>query len=251
MSTKKFNISFIKNSRSLTNDLVISLRKQILEGNLIAGAKLPTAKEIEEQAGVSRSVVREAIAALKAERLIISRQGVGVFVAKGVENKAFEIEANEFSSFKDAIQILELRMAVELEMSAMAARNRTTKQMSEIWDSLAVFNQQVAEGNDIIKEDSAFHLSIAKASGNPYFSRFIDYISSGAIPSLDIINTYEKSFKHLNYVNYLELLQQEHQTIAQAIEAQSPEEATQAIRTHLGNSLERHLKISHALKLVK
>lgn len=248
MSNENFTIPLLQNSRSLTNDLVVSLRQQILDGNLQPGHKLPTAKQIEEQAGVSRSVVREAIAALKAERLIVSRQGIGIFIAEGASSKPFEIEENEFASIEDAIQILELRMAVELEMSAMAAKNRTKKQMATIWETLESFNKQIASGNDAVKEDLAFHLSIAKASGNPYFARFIDYIGSGAIPSRDIINNYEVS---LTDSEFLTLLQNEHHAIAEAIESQDMAKATLAIRTHLGNSRDRHLKIAKKLKAAK
>ena len=154
MEPKAFSIGPLQGSRSLTNDLVESLRSMILEGNMPAGTKLPAAKDIEEQAGVSRSVVREAVAALKAEGLIISRQGVGMFVANKVQIQSFEIDFTEFSCIEDAVKILELRMAVELEMASMAAKNRTTKQMRTIWDCLEKFDKQVASGNDAVQKIS-------------------------------------------------------------------------------------------------
>lgn len=246
MSNEQFSIPVLQNSRSLTSDLVNILRQQIVNGNLKPGDKLPTSKEIEEQARVSRSVIREAIAALKAERLIISRQGIGIFVAESPTNKVFEIEKNEFASIKDAIQILELRMAVEVEMAAMAAKHRTDNQMNYIWDCLEKFNQQISLGNDAMKEDIDFHLSIAKSSGNPYFERFISYIGSGAVPSRDIINNYEMSFTD---TEFLEMLQKEHYAIAKAIDNRDAVKAALAIRTHLGQSRERHLKITKNLKV--
>ncbi len=140
---KHINIGQIQSSRSLTNDLVESLRSQILEGNLEPGTKLPAAKDIEEQAGVSRSVVREAVAALKAEGLIVSRQGVGMFVASVTPKQSFEIENTEFTCIEEAVQILELRMAVEIEMASMAARNRTDEQMAAIWQALDAFDHKL------------------------------------------------------------------------------------------------------------
>lgn len=240
MTKMNFSIGQIQNSRSLTNELIESLRSQILDGNLEPGTKLPAAKDIEEQAGVSRSVVREAVAALKAEGLIISRQGVGIFVASTVRKQTFAIEEDEFSSIKDAVQILELRMAVELEMAFSAANNRTAKQMKAIWTSLAAFDKQIASGNDAIKEDLAFHLAIAEASGNPYFARFIKYIGEGVSPSRDIITKHEAS---VDTSDYLTLIPQEHQKIAQAIEDRDSGAARAALREHLGNSRDRHLQI--------
>ena len=241
----QFNIKQIQSSRSLTNDLVESLRSKILDGNMEPGTKLPAAKEIEEQAGVSRSVVREAFAALKAEGLVVSRQGVGIFVAQSVNKQSFEIDSNEFNSIEDAVQILELRMAVELEMAAMAAANRTKKQVKTIWDCLKAFDKQVASGNDAVKEDLAFHLAIADASSNPYFARFIKYIGEGVIPAREIITKHEDT---VNSNDYLDIIQAEHRNIATAIEEQDVEAARQAIKEHLGNSRDRHIKITENYK---
>lgn len=246
MEKNAFSITQLQGSRSLSNDLTQSLRQKILDGNLPAGTKLPTAREIEEQAGVSRSVVREAIAALKAEKLIISRQGIGVFVAEGANSRPFEIETNEFASIEDAIQILELRKAVELEMSAMAARNRNKTQMKKIWQCIADFETKKNQGEDAVKEDLALHLSIAEASGNPYFARFIKYIGSGAIPSRDLISKYDD---HANKPEYLQQLHEEHRRLAQAIEDKDEQGAREAVRQHLGNSLKRHKAIAKKVVL--
>ncbi|MEI6893916.1 MAG: FadR/GntR family transcriptional regulator [Colwellia sp.] len=245
MPEKPFTIGQLKNGRSLTHELVESLRSQIINGSLPLGTKLPSSKKIEQQAGVSRSVVREAVAALKAEGLIISKQGVGIFVANTSLKKTFEIEKEEFSSIEDAVKILELRMAVEIEMSVMAATNRTKKHIKTLWKCLENFDKQVAAGNDAVKEDFAFHLAIGDASGNPYFSRFIKYIGSGVIPSREIIT---ENIQTLDPKNYLEIIQTEHRNIAQAIEDKEIEAARIATREHLGNSLKRHIEIAKAYK---
>jgi GntR family transcriptional repressor for pyruvate dehydrogenase complex len=245
VSSEAFNIGQLQSSRSLTTDLVESLRSKILGGNMAPGTKLPAAKDIEEQAGVSRSVVREAVAALKAEGLIISRQGVGMFVANKSQIQRFEIDTAEFGSIEDAVQILELRMAVELEMTSMAAKNRTRKQMSHIWDCIAKFDHQLAAGNDSVKEDLAIHLAIADASGNPYFARFIKFIGEGVIPAREIITDNEST---VDSDEYLKIIQTEHKKIAEAIEAKEPEVARYATLEHLGNSRKRHLKIINRIK---
>ena len=245
MSSKAFNIGQLQSSRSLTNDLVESLRNKILGGNMPAGTKLPAAKDIEEQAGVSRSVVREAVAALKAEGLIISRQGVGMFVANKTQIQRFEIDSKEFASIEDAVQILELRMAVELEMASMAAKNRTDAQMQTIWNCLEKFDRQLENGNDARQEDLDFHLAIANASGNPYFSRFIKFIGKGVIPPRDIVTKNENA---PDSNEYLTIIQSEHKKIASAIDSQEYEQARYATMEHLGNSRKRHLEIANQHK---
>lgn len=244
MGLQLLNISQLQSSRNLTKDLVINLRKQILEGNLTPGTKLPPAKEIEEKAGVSRSVVREAIAALKAEGLISSRQGVGMFVADAASQKPFSIDKTEFSSVEDAVYIVELRMSVELEMAALAAKNRTDEQMQAIWQALEAFSNEVLAGGDAMEQDLAFHLAIADASGNPYFGRFIRYIGQGAIPRRTLISEYDK----LTREQYLSIIHEEHTAIARAIEDKEPQQAREATRAHLANSRDKHLKVAKILK---
>src|SRR3546814_13206659 len=71
-------------SRNLTEELAITLAERIRSGELAPAEKLPTEQEMIAAFGVSRTVVREAIAALRAEGLVESRQGAGVLARKSV-----------------------------------------------------------------------------------------------------------------------------------------------------------------------
>src|ERR1700734_539939 len=58
------------------------LRREIVDGKRAPGAKLPTEGELAERFGVHRNTVRQAVAALAAEHLVVSRRGSGTFVAE-------------------------------------------------------------------------------------------------------------------------------------------------------------------------
>src|SRR5271154_16456 len=102
-----------------TQELTQRLAAEILSGRLQPGARLPTELELSAATGVSRTVVREAVAALRADGLVVTRQGLGAFVAADVQQRPFRIDANELKTSMDVIQVLELRMSLEIEASGL------------------------------------------------------------------------------------------------------------------------------------
>ena len=74
------------------------LAAEILSGRLQPGARLPTEQELSLATGVSRTVVREAVAALRADGLVITRQGLGAFVPADVQRRPFRINPDEVKS---------------------------------------------------------------------------------------------------------------------------------------------------------
>lgn len=58
------------------------LRREIVDGARAPGTKLPAEAELAERFGVHRNTVRQAVAALAAEHLVVSRRGSGTFVAE-------------------------------------------------------------------------------------------------------------------------------------------------------------------------
>ena len=58
------------------------LRREIVGGTQVPGAKLPSEGELAERFSVHRNTVRQAVAALAAEHLVVSRRGSGTFVAE-------------------------------------------------------------------------------------------------------------------------------------------------------------------------
>ena len=62
--------------------------------------------------GVSRTVIREAVAALRADRLVVTRQGVGAFVADQVR-RPFRVDFDERSPLREVLNVMELRTGVE------------------------------------------------------------------------------------------------------------------------------------------
>src|ERR1700748_2491910 len=81
----------------------------ITEGRLKQGDRLPTEQALAERFGVSRSVIREAVARLRSDGLVQSRQGVGVFVVGAEEAGTLRIDADLLSDRTVFRNVFELR----------------------------------------------------------------------------------------------------------------------------------------------
>src|SRR6266480_4068637 len=87
----------------LSHRLFEQLAEQIKAGRLAPGARLPTEQELTRAARVSRTVVREAVAALRAEGLVVTRQGVGAFVSAEPQRAPFRIEPEKLRTIADIL----------------------------------------------------------------------------------------------------------------------------------------------------
>src|SRR5919108_177335 len=82
------------------------------------------------------TVVREAVAALRAEGLVVTRQGVGAFVSPEPQRAPFRIEPERMQSLDDILAVMELRLGVEIESAGLAAERATRAQMRTIGSAL-------------------------------------------------------------------------------------------------------------------
>src|SRR6516225_9037718 len=88
-------------SLNRTQELTQKLAVEIRSGRLVPGSQLPTEQEMSASTGFSRTVVREAVSALRAEGLVVTRQGLGAFVAMDVQRRPFRIDPDRLKSRSD------------------------------------------------------------------------------------------------------------------------------------------------------
>lgn len=74
-------ISFVGGRRPLYTEVMEELEKLIKGKKLKPGEKLPSVEALTEILGVSRSTIREALANLETQGLIVRKQGSGTFVS--------------------------------------------------------------------------------------------------------------------------------------------------------------------------
>jgi len=223
--------------KNLTVKLVDLLAAEITSGKLLPGARLPTELEMMASFGVSRTVIREAVSALRAEGLVLTRQGVGAFVATDVQGRPFRIDPEGLKSLHDILRIMELRMSVEIFAAGLAAERRSASQLQRIAVALGKIDAAIARGETAIAADFDFHRAIAKATGNPYFQNFLDYLGHYIIPRQTLRIEQRDSETQ---AAYLRKVQGEHHAIHAAIAAGGAPAARSAMRAHLENSINRY-----------
>ena len=227
--------------RKLSRRLFEQLAEQIKSGRLAPGARLPTEHALTRAARVSRTVVREAVAALRAEGLVVTRQGVGAFVSAEPQRAPFRIEPERMQTLGDILGVMELRLGVEIESAGLAAERASRHQVKAIAAALEAIESAATEGRAAVDEDLAFHRAIAEATGNPEFPRFLQFIGRHLIPRRTVSGLPERMGGERAY---LALIQEEHRRIYQAIEGRDAKGAREAMRRHLTRSLERYRKLA-------
>ena len=230
-------------ARKLSGALAEQLSEQIKSGRLAAGARLPTEEELSRAARVSRTVVREAVAALRADGLVVTRQGVGAFVSAAPQQSPFRIDPDGMRSIEDVLHVMELRLGVEIESAGLAAERATKGQLRAIVAALEAMGRAAAMGKDAIDQDLELHRAIAEATGNAQFPRFLQFIGRHLIPRR-MVSGMPKTMGGRRA--YLALLQTEHRAIVEAIQKRDPKAAREAMRRHLTRSVERYRKLAQA-----
>ncbi len=235
---KLATIAPLPQPRSLAHELIARLAADITGGRIPPGSRLPTEQELIAATGVSRTVVREAVAALRAEGLVVTRQGVGAFVPANAR-RPFRVDVDRLSSLREVLDVMELRTGVETEAAGLAAERGSPAQVRSIADRLAAVDDALRRGEDAIDQDFAFHCSIADATGNPQFRRLLEHLGRLIIPRQTI-----QGGPGIPRRLYSETFQKEHRDIVQAIRAGAVAPARAAMRRHLLNSRKRYQKFA-------
>lgn len=221
----------------LSEHVASTLKAQILSGEIRAGDKLPTESQLTETFGVSRTVVREAVASLSADGLVESRQGAGIFVCDRPAMAFASISQEIGAKVSHALNVIEVRMGLEIESAALAAVRRNAAQEAVIQEAFFEFDQLLAAGEATGNSDFLFHRAIAAATNNPFYVEVLDALGMRAIPC-DITSPWGTD--SVLSREYQMTLQNEHLAILKAISAGDANAAGAAMRDHLMKALQRY-----------
>jgi GntR family transcriptional regulator, transcriptional repressor for pyruvate dehydrogenase complex len=117
------------------------LRRQILNGELSPGERLPGERELAAKYGTNRNTLREAVRRLEQSRLITVRHGQGVTVADFRKTGTMELLSPFLETGPDVLEIVHMledilpaRLMVLEFASRMAVRRANTSDMERLRD---------------------------------------------------------------------------------------------------------------------
>lgn len=218
---------------NLATQVARDLALRVDSGDLKPGDRLPPERELMEIYGVSRTVVREAISSLRSSGRVATHQGRGAFVKTSPASVGISIDLADLSTTRDVLYIMDIRIGLESEAAALAAKNCTDADLKAINDALHELQQ--THGMQP-RYDAQLHLAIARATHNHYFADLLGDLAHLLIPPLRVklAHTAEEERE-----SYLQRLNQEHSQIVRAIAQRDPEAARAAMRVHLSNGRDR------------
>lgn len=203
------------------------LVNRIRSGEWQPDMRLPSEQSMAVQFGVSRTVIREAIARLKNEGLVTTRQGSGAFV-RDWETSSLHLDPEISKSLKSVLFIAELRKGIEAEAAALAAERRTRKDLAAIEKAYARVSETTRARGDSTRADMGFHRAIADASHNPYYTAILDYLSQFLVQALRVSRGNEALRE-----DFARQVESEHLDIVDAIRRKDSSAARLAAQLHM------------------
>lgn len=165
--------------REKLSDLVVDqIIKLIYDGKLKLGERLPPERELAENFGVSRTVIRESIRSLVAKGLLEVRPGSGAVISvpdASVVSESMSMIMRLGAGDELYSQLFEVRRLLEVEFAGLAAERADNQDLEKLEKNL--LNMEV----DCTLEEAAacdveFHASIARATHNELYPIILDSV---------------------------------------------------------------------------
>ena len=234
----EMNVQPVARRPHLAEHIARSLSDEIASGRLRPGDRLPTEQFLSQNFGVSRNVVREGIATLRAQGLIQSRQGVGVFVSAAVPSPepSLERERAPLLDGDNTIRnMFEVRAVLESQAAALAAAHMTPHKLKTIQAAVLRMQYEGEPTLDTVNADLDFHRAVAAASGNDYLETMIRTV----LEPMRALITMNFARRGPVFSNIPHAARGEHEDLVQALTDRNATAARQIMGQHIVSAASR------------
>ena len=189
------------------------------------GSALPPERELAQQVGVSRSTLREAIAALRTAGMVRTTRGRGGGTV--VDFRPEAPSAGEGRGLgerrEELLDSLVFRRIVEPGACAVAAARRLTARERMLLTTTLAEVDQAEDAAAHRQADSRLHLAIASVTGSPMTVAAVTVVQAGLHDMLQAIPVLEVNIEHST---------RQHRAIVGAVLAGEPAKARRAMELH-------------------
>ena len=229
--------AFHLNRRRLYQQMADDIEKQILNGILIAGEKLPGENDLAEKYGVSRNVVREALKALKENGLVRIQTGKGTYVSQVTTKPISQALGRLFLANSDKFSVnhfYEVRCMLEPACSRLAAERATDEDVRKIVSTIHNMELNQNDTAGWSNADLDFHLAIAVSAHNPLVLSIMEPLTDSLRKVISV--------GHEDPQGSIYGLEAHH-AILNAIQQRDPEAAEKNMLEHLIDSQARVIRV--------
>jgi GntR family transcriptional regulator, transcriptional repressor for pyruvate dehydrogenase complex len=202
--------------------IVEQLVAYISDKNLSEGDRLPAERDLAAKLGVSRASVSQALVALEVQGVLSVRHGDGaILLRRPTEERAIRALREHADRIPD---IIEARVALEVNLAGLAATRRTDAEMAAIDTAIATMEAEVEAGDRGVLGDEMFHEAITAAAHSSLLAKLMHEIS-GLIR--------ETRIESLSQQNRPRASLEGHRRIADAVRKQDADAASRAMADHI------------------
>ncbi|WP_294306533.1 FadR/GntR family transcriptional regulator [uncultured Sphingomonas sp.] len=205
----------------------------INDEGLAIGDRLPSEARLAETFGMSRTIVREALARLASDGITEARRGAGSYVKRRPsERLGTHMPMDELAK---TLGTYEVRFVLEAETARLAALRRSSEQMEAIEHALAALRAALLSDAPAHDEDWVLHRAIVEATGNSAFIPVFDHLKDEVMHILRAGVDISRS----RPPEVIGAMMDEHDAIVEAIRGRDPDGAALAMRWHLSQGRKR------------
>lgn len=219
----------------LVANAIAALRELVCMPDYAGGARLPSEPEVSRKLGISRPVVRKALAVLKAEGLIESRRGSGTY-ASGRRPAVITFDRPE--TLAELEDCMRFRMVIESAAAAEAARRKDPANIRNIRRAISQMERGRNLPAGVLGADMDFHLAVARAARSRYYVLTLETLKPHIMFGLNLA----RQLHSIPLITVSRRVIAEHRAVLAAIEKGNEEKAAAAMRHHLLQGIDRIFK---------
>jgi DNA-binding FadR family transcriptional regulator len=205
----------------------------IVSGDFGLNHRLPSEIELARKLGASRPVVREALARLRDDGVVMSRQGSGSYVVRQPDFAMLKLAP--VGSVAEIQRCFEFRADLESAAAAVAAERRKPGDIEALDAIYEALETCTREGRLGVDEDIRLHEAVAAATHNPYYAATQASLREHIARGMSVM----RNLSLRRSITRLRLVQAEHLALIRAIKEGDPRAARVAMETHIINARRR------------